>query len=351
MTTAISQTTLTTAEILNRVGADGRLLPVVDTMLELNELLRYAAAYDGWVRNNSNLSFKGSRTSSDSSVTERDYDEGTDYSVSSQEPYEEPTCTLGGWFKLDLTKLNDQIEPERLVQQELKNKFKVFNKTFHARVFDGDRNTYAKRIRGINYRSAYNVLSSEYVYDNSGGKGSATANKTSCYVLAFGPEKFQFSYPQFDGRMSNGSPADVGGLGFFVKDYGDIVPLLDGNSKPYPGVQSYIEHRFGQVVHHPGAIRRICNISCTSIDEVDDFSFNEDYLIDALTQMEDDLGDLNGVVIAVPTIVKAQLWKRVKEKDNVWGTNADPFGKRVMTFDNHPVITCNCIAKTQAKVV
>ena len=354
MTTAIAQTTLTVAEILNRVGADGALAPVVDMLLQTNELWKFALAMNGWVRNNNNLSFKGSRTSTEPTPSERDYDEGVAASVSSRTPYEEPTCTVADWFQMDLTKLNDQRDPEQILNDELKAHFRGFSKTFGARVFYGDRDTYPKRIRGLTKRSAYHALSSGYVYDNAGGDASATGNKTSVWIIKFGAGAFQFNYPQHDNRrMSNGVVADVAGLGLFIKDYGDTVPLTDAHSNQYPGVKSYMEQRFGQVVHHPGAIRRVPNISTTGIDESDDFSLNEDYIIDALVDLKKDMGDWDNVVIAVPSIVTGQIWKRIKEKSNVWMTVNDPFGRPIPAFGpgQHPIAVCDAIETTEATVV
>ena len=88
MTTAISNTTLTLANILDRVGADGRLLPHVRTLMQTNEMLGYALAWNAWVRANNNLTFKGSRDATEPEPSEIDYDEGVTADVGSAEPYE-----------------------------------------------------------------------------------------------------------------------------------------------------------------------------------------------------------------------------------------------------------------------
>jgi len=352
MTTAISQTTLTLQEILARTGADGKLLPVVHTLMETNQLIAFALAWGGIARCNNNLTFKGTRDSTEPTPSEIDYDEGITATIGTAEPFEEPTCTLADMLKMDLNKLNDQSDGAAVMNDELRRHINGFNKTFASRLFYGDRDTYRKRIRGLEYRSAYNALSSARVFDNAGGAASATANKASIFILDIGPGGWQIIYPQNDTRPQNAGQdtADTKGLGIHIIDYGDRVPLTDGDGNPYPGTQAWMQMRWGQAVHNPDAVARIANISTTSIDEVDDFSLNEDYLIDALTYQTKKMGSSSTRVIVIPSAISGQLWKRVNDKGNLFHTMEDPFGRPVRAFNDVPIAVCDALTETEATV-
>ena len=255
-------------------------------------------------------------------------------------------------MKIDWNKLNDQPDPEALLNQEKTKFYNGFNKKFSSRLWYGDRNTYRKRIRGFTYRSAYSSLSSARVYDCAGGNASATANKMSIFVLRLGPGHIQFTFPQNDtrGQTQGRKTGDTTGIGLYIKDYGASVPLSDGTNN-YPGCQIWMQQRWGLVVHNPDSARRLCNVSSTNIDEVDDFSFNEDYLIDALVDLKKNTGSWENCLIVVPSLITGQIWKRVKDKANLWHTMKDPFGRMVNAFSGIPIAVDDGLLTTEATVV
>jgi hypothetical protein len=357
MTAANSVTTLTAAELSSRLGFDQKLVPLVDTLIKINPFFSMLLAMDGWVDCNQNTEFRGRRTSTEPTWSARDYDEGVAPSVSSQEPYTEPTETLGDWFKMDLTRLYD-IKPsqrERLVSEELASHWRGGLNTVADHVFYGNRNATPNIIRGLTYRPAFNTLSSAQVLDTAGGSASGTKNKTSVWVMKVGPQGYQCITPENDDRLMTGEAvqgfsdrmADLGGIGFFIKNYGDSVPLSDGTNL-YPGKQTYMEIRVGQAVHNPEAIFRIGNISTTEVDEIDDFSFDPDDLIRAVTRVGKATGGTDNILIIMPTIVSEQIWIDINHKGNVYHTMTDPYGRRIAAFDNHPICICDAIVSTEA---
>lgn len=352
MTTAMTQTTIPLLEIMNREDPAGNLYPMVEMLARTDQLLMYV----DWERCNANLTMKGTRTDTEPSPTDRGYDEGVPGTYGTTEPYEEPTTMIADWINIDMNKLRDRAKKEQFLDGEYQMHFDGFRKAFGDRVFYGDRGTYPKRLRGFTYRSAYNTVAQTYVYDNSGGNASATANKTSAWVIKTGPRHFQFTYPQYD--EGSDLPAAPSGafqgtaMGFSTVDFG-MQPISDG-TYDFPGYRTYWQWRYGMVVHDPRAIARICNISCSSIDEVDDFSFNHLYLIDVLADFMKYFNDMTNVIIVVPSIVHAHIAKEIDQKSNVFARMDDPFGRPITNYNWNgvqiPICTSDSITETESKV-
>jgi len=356
MTTSISATTPPILEIMTREDRHGDIYDMVEMLARTDELLLYA----DWTTCNANLTYRGARDASEPYPGETAYDEGVDATFGTSAPYEEPTTQVSDMVKIDYNKLHDRKNRGEFLDDEYRRHFSGFRKKFGDVVFYGDRTNYPKRLRGFGYRSAYSTLSSDYVYDNSGGNGSATANKASVYAIKTGPGGFQFTYPEYDDagegvpQTGNGSnPVITAGMGFKTFDYGMSVPLIDGNGRPYPGFQTYWQQRFGMVVHDPRAIARICNVSCTNEDNITDFSFNYLYLFKVLGRFRKYFGNLENVFIVVPSIIHTHIAMAVDQKGNVYTTIDDPFGRPISSFNfgvKVPIITSDSITEVEAKV-
>jgi hypothetical protein len=77
-------------------------------------------------------------------------------------------------------------------------------------------------------------------------------------------------------------------------------------------------------IEDPKAVQRVCNIETAGGSNY----FDEDYLIDALENME----DLENVVIYMPKKVHAACWKILKDKANVNFSIHDAFGGPLLHF-------------------
>lgn len=334
-------TTYTTIMELNNREHKGKVLPLINVLAKKLDIIKYAS----WMECNDGTSHKDNRAATEPTGTERAYDEGIPQESPTSEPYEEPTCMLDGYMKVDARKMLHRKNPGILRMQMVGQYMAGMSKTFINRVFYGDRSTDGKRINGISTRTDYNTLSSPYVIDNAGGNASVTQNKTSIYVIGFGDEKVSFIYPDNDAPNPNSKMDDPTSsiAGIKIKDFGERI-VYDGNNKPYPGLETWLELHFGLAIHHPGYIIRIANISCTNIDGIDDFGFDEHSIIDALNLMP----DTDNAVICVPRVVRAQMRKRTSDKPNLWNTFTDPFGKNVAAIDNVPIALVEEIKSTAA---
>lgn len=323
-----------------------KLLPLINVLGQRLDIVADAS----WQECNDGTSFKGVRTSSEPTGQYRAYDEGITPEAGTATPYEEPVCMLDGIQKVDVKKIQHRSNPLAILAQYVGQYLAGMTKTFVGDIFDGDRSVDGKQINGINTRSDYNNTSSSYVYDNAGGNASVTTNKTSMYLIGFGNDtKVSFIYPQNDapGAFNLENPT-VAGLGVRIRDLGEILTRA-GNLESdgdFLAFVTWLEAHFGLCIHDARYIRRVVNISVTDIDGIDDFSFDENYMIDAMN----DIPDLENAFWYAPRILRAQIRKRVNEKGNLFHTVKDPFGKWMTMIDETPIRMVEQIAVNGDKI-
>jgi hypothetical protein len=324
-----------------------KLLPIINTIAKTNKVFLYAQ----WAQCNGGTVEHGSRTATIPTGTWCDYDEGASTGTATTQPYEEPTAMLDHMFIIDQRRKSHMVDPERNISNEIELEMQGLMQQAMTAFFYGDRsgdtNYAGKMINGITNRTDYNTLSSEYVYDNAGGNASATQNKTSIYIMNFGHDQFELIYPRGDemGKESIATP-DAEGLGIKIQKLKSDT-ATDSNGNEYPADKLWFQMHWGICPRDPGAIRRISNISTTNIDNVDDFSFNEDYFIDAVTDMR----NTDGAIACCNRTVMAQIWKRVKDSSAYNFTQMeDAFGNPVPAVCGIPVILSEAIVSNEATV-
>lgn len=320
-----------------------QLLPLINVLGQRLDIVADAS----WQECNDGTTMKGSRASTEPTGTYRAYDQGILPEAGTATPYEEPVSMLDGIQKVDSKKIQHRSNPLAVLAQYVGQYLAGMTKTFVGAIFDGDRSVDGLQINGINTRSDYNTLSSEFVYDNAGGNASVTANKTSMYLIGFGEMKVTFIYPRNDapGAFNLENPT-VSGLGIRIKDLGELLTNAPTGTGELLAFVTWLEAHFGLCIHDLRYIRRVCNISTTNIDGVDDFSFDENYMIDAMN----DIPDTENAFWYVPRILRAQIRKRVNEKGNVFHNIQDPFGKWIPAVDGIPIRMVEQISITQATV-
>jgi len=331
-------TNLTLAELIRRETPDGKLADLVDVISQTNKVWLDAT----WIECNNGDYNEDKQTVSEPGGSERAYDQGVTPEAGVSQTVQEPTCMLDGLSQVDVAKLRHAAGGE-LANRLLEDQFflRGMGKTACSRLFSGNRSTNPLQIYGINNRTDYNDLDSSYVYDNAGGAASATANKTSVYMFQWGMKKVNLIYPRND-------PNTGSQYGIKMEDYGKtIITDPNASTKKYPAYQTWFECHFGIFIHDPRCIKRDVNISTTLLDNVDDFSFSEDPLIDMVVDLEYD-GD--GAVMYCNRTVFKQAWKRAETKGNVWQQSKDPFGNPIVEFHGIPMRRVDQITDTQATV-
>ena len=116
-----------------------------------------------------------------------------------------------------------------------------------------------------------------------------------------------------------GDPNSGGNMPVKMQDFGLSVIDQAGTSqtKKYPAWQTWFDLSFGLFIHDPRCIKRICNISTSNIDGVDDVAWYEDPMIDAYNDLE--YNGTNCVILCNRTVL-AQAMKRANEKGNAFYT-------------------------------
>lgn len=341
MATISLASSLTLAELVRREDPNGRMADIVNTLSEVNSIIQDAT----WIGCNNGTFHQDTRRTSEPSGEERGYDMGVAKEAGITEVVTEPTCMLDGLSEVDVAKIRHTPDPAAARSQEDAFFLDGMAKTLASRMFDGDRSTNPLRIDGINNRSDYDALADAYTFDNAGGNASATVNKTSIYIIQWGTKMVNMIYPRNDGPSGGGNPVSM-------DDYGrQMVVDDDISTKKFPAYQTWFEIHFGLFIHDPRCIKRVVNISTSNIDGVDDFSFDEDVLIDAYNELE--YGG-KGAVIYCNRTVFAQIQKRANEKGNAVYTQAmegeGPFAKKVIRFWGMPVREVAQITNTQAQI-
>lgn len=148
---------------------------------------------------------------------------------------------------------------------------------------------------------------------NNGGSGS---DLCSVWAIKHGPGGFSFSIPR-DGK----SFIDENPLG--------LRDALDAAGKPYSTIQTEYTIQVGLRIEDVKGIQRVCNIETVGASNL----FDEDFLIDALENLE----DLDGVVVYMPKKVHALCWKILKDKANVNFSVRDAFGGPLLHFGETPI--------------
>lgn len=342
MATRALGTTLTMAELVRREAPDGTAATIVDVISEENEINKFAQ----WEMCNRITMHQISRNASEPAGSTRMYNQGVTPEAGVTEIVTEPTEMLDGVSIVDSALIRHQPDQAQARATEDGIFIRGMFKTHVNRIFNSNRATSPLQINGINNRADYNTLSSDFVFDNAGGNASATANKTSIYIIQFGEGMTTFIFPR------NDSIGNTMGMPISLQDFGeDLVADSVVSTKTFPAWRTWFEIHFGLAIHDQRTIKRIVNISTTNIDGVDDFSFDENLMVDATTEMEH---GGRGAVIFVNRAIKAQMQKRANEKGNAQYTQDmegdGVFAKPVLRFWGIPVAEVAQITSTQATV-
>jgi hypothetical protein len=343
MATIATGTTITIAEMQRRETPDKRQADLIDIISETNAIIADAK----WQMCNNGTFHQDTRIASRPSGSKRAYDQGVTPEAMVTETALEPTVMHAGISQVDTKKAQHSVMGVAGYRTQEDGAFAVgMTEVLANDIFDLNNTTDPRNFVGVNNRSDYNTLSSSYVYDNAGGAASATANKTSIYFFQWGDKMTTMIYPRNDTPGAMGSDTPIA-----RKDFPErLITDANNSSAQYPGYETWFEIAYGLFIHDPRTIKRICNISTSNIDGVDDFSFDEDYMIDAVTDME---YNGRGAVGYCNRTVWAQMWKRANEKGNATFTQEGvegPFAGRVLSFSNIPMKRVDQITNTQSEI-
>jgi len=281
------------------------------------------------------------------------FNEGVESEAPISAEFREPTAMMNSIFKADRAmlwrKAKGKGDKAAMLRSRMLGQFTAgMLKTISTSLLYGTRSD-GKSPRGIMQRSDYNALTSEYVHDNAGGAASATANKTSLLILGHGPQKYHWIYPEGiappDGTLTQPGKA-ITGFGIRNDPLPDDLVTDVGGTKEYLAVRNWMTADVGHAIEDARYVQRVCNISTSSIDGVDDFDIDEKVIIRAIHK----LPDRENAVIYCNGTLGAQIDVRASEKGNVFHMAKDPFGVYVPHIRDLPIHTWDSIVDTEATV-
>lgn len=344
MATRALGTNLTLAELVRREDPDGTLADIVDVISEQNDIIADAQ----WMECNNGTMHEATRKASEPAGAFRAYNMGVPPEAGVTEKVIEPTAMLDGFSEVDDAEYRHQpggIPAARAQEDEMF--FSGLSKTFVSTLFDGNRASNPLSVTGINNRADYNALSSNQVFDNAGGNASATANKTSMYLIQWGPKMVQLIHPRNDPNA--GTNTGVKMRDFDLQMVTSTAASGVTNAK-LPMWQTWFEVHFGIFISDPRMLFRLVNISTSNIDGVDDFSIDENVMIDIGAQLRN---NGNGAIWYANRTLMAQIQKRANDKGNanfIQEAGEGPFARPVFTFNGIPIHLVEQITDVQATV-
>ncbi len=294
-----------------------------------------------WTEANNIFSHVTTQRVSEPQGSERDINEGAAITASQTKQIEDTLCLIEDWSEIDEILVAAASNPRQFRADEDIAHWNGMRKRFASRYFAGNMSTDRKQINGLENRADYMTLGTGYVYDNANGATpSVTANKTSIWIVRHNTtDGVCCGYP----RGQN--------MGINQEDKGKVTLTTGASNELRHDVwQTKMSLRFGLVIRHKGAVRRIVNLSMTNQDEIDDFDFNENLLISALTEMQAD-GQLDAsTVIYMHPSTQTRLWIRAKDKGNVWWDKDNAFGVPILRFWQTPIHTDDAISIVASKI-
>jgi hypothetical protein len=324
MATLTLDTQYTLAEMLRRTAPDGSPLRSIAQVLDqVNGGMQVIPTTEA---NGVNL-HKEAETKTEPTGTYTDYNEEVSRSASRTKSNEYRLAKLEAFNTPDKNLIDDSPDPMGKRMQEATATIKGMMKTLSSDLIYGDSGSDSKKFTGI----------APYVDDldqsnvvNGGGSGS---DLTSIYAIAPGLDTVFWVHPK-------GNPT----VGVTHEDMGvDIISDSATNTKDLRVYRDYFKFHGGLVVKDRRAVGRYCNIETSGATNI----FDEDKLIDLNTQM---LEFSDSLVYLVNRTIMAQMWKRVKDKNNVFLDINEAFGKPVLTLFGRPVLLHDKIVDTETAV-
>lgn len=166
----------------------------------------------------------------------------------------------------------------------------------------------------------YPAVATEGVY-NMGGTSGENGQLTDIVIVDWGPEKVYLAYPYESDAMG------------YMRQSFDPQPVEDGitSGNKLVTMETYFQFVCGLVVENPRCVKRITNVNTAATGNG---AFDEDFLIEALEDMED--GGASSVIY-MPRIIRTRMAIAAKDRSNILLNWENVFGRRVLTFWDRPV--------------
>jgi len=202
---------------------------------------------------------------------------------------------------------------------------------------------------GLTKRSNWNALTSDYVWDFAGGAASATQNKASLLLIGHGSLKYHWIYPTGITPPTGSIPQPgkaITGFGVRNDALTDDLVLDVGATNQFLAVRNWLTTEVGHCFEDARYVQRGVNLSCSAVDGVDDFGFDEETAIEMVEAMP----DLEHAIWYCNGTIRAQIRNRNNVKGNVNYTPESPNAPEVLTLCGLPVHKWDSMIATEETV-
>lgn len=323
----------TLADLAKRLDPDGKIDKIAEILTQTNPILEDMP----WMEANDKTGHKSTVRTGLPQGTWRKLNYGVQPEKSTTAQIRDVTGMLESYSEVDKKLVDISKDKAGFMLSESKAFLEGMNQTMAQTVIYGDGAATPERFTGLaprfNTKTVANAQSANNVLD-AGGTGS---NNTSIWLICWGENTVHGIYPE-------------GTMGGLHQGESKQETLFDPQGGRFEGYRTHFEWNAGLVVRDWRYVVRIANIDVTQLTK--NASAGPD-LIDLMVQAIELLPfqDMGRPVFYANRTIRSFLRRQITNKTNVWLSQNEVAGKRVLAFDEIPVKRLDVLLNTEARVV
>lgn len=326
----LNTTNPTLLDVAKRTDPSGKIDTITELIAEQNEIILDAAAVEG----NDGTGHKTTIRTGYPQGTWRKFNFGVQPEKSTTVQVRDTTGMLETYAKVDkaLAELNGNVSQFRM-SEDLAF-IQGMNETVAETMFYGDTDINPERFMGLAPR--FDDLSAENG-DNILDAGGTGSDNTSIWLVGWSPLTCHLIYPK-------GSKA-----GLSHRDLAEDT-ATDADGREYQILRTHYKWDIGLTIRDWRYVVRIANVDVTALTK--DASAGAD-LIDLMVQaleLVPSMGNVRWSFYANRNI-RSFLRRQITNKDNVWLSQDEVAGRKVLSFGDVPVRRVDALLNTEARVV
>ena len=301
---------------------DGRLLPVVNALSQINECVEDFLLVEAKYPTGDTYQYETALAEGQWAA----YGVGTHAERSDQDENYESIGSLTGLSRLNFRTARASGDVSALRNQEDMRYIKGMSHTIIGTVFYGHEAVNPAQFTGLTPR--YNDLDIETVF----GQGGSGNTNSSLWLVNWDPtDGVCLMYPK--GRADKG---------ISIYNMGEGVATDYKNGGEYMVYRTFFEFEWGMMVKREDMVARISNIATSGNSNTFDFNTVIDALV-ALYQKRNHVMYCNRKLLG-------QIEKYVFAEDNVWRTDTNAFGQEVRSMRGHTLKLVEQLLGTESAV-
>lgn len=325
----------TILSLATEIDANGDAAKIAETLTKMNAILLDAP----WEEADGIFSMTVTQRLSLPSGTHRAINEGVPVESTHTRQLSESMAEILTYNEMDKSLIDAHPNPELKRSNEANAFIEGISQTQAAKMFYGNTQTAPKEPTGLAPRLDDSDQTNVHLNESNGGTVYSGSTNTSIYAVQWGEEQVTMFYPR--GQRKN--------LGIIREDKGvvTVTKATTGlaSTKQHEAYRELYQLKYGMAVHDERCIARLANIRAMHREAT--YNANWKQLVEMLAEMKN--GGV-GAVLYVPKVIYSQLRIMAAEKTNVYWDGTNPWGKKVLYFDEHPVRLCEAILKSESTV-